>query len=300
VYDGSVQLRPFRAGDAPALARLASSYARGEADFVLHPLWETADELYAEFDRHGISPEDHLVVADGGAGEALGMAGVLRFPGDTGAAVIAPVVERRERGKGAGGELLRAALDLAKREGVKLASAAVGSRNRSGYALLAAYGFRPLRQHFFMRTSAAELSPAGKLPDGVTLDAARQEDASAIHELYGDADFPPRSFEATRDALSDGHHAHAVARRAGAVVGFIELDAHWPERPFVSFVGVDASLRDRGVGAGLVRFALERAFAAGARTAQLLLSPANRAALRAYEKVGFRRHRLVDVLEKGL
>jgi ribosomal protein S18 acetylase RimI-like enzyme len=299
VYDGSVQLRPFRAGDAPALARLASSYARGEADFVLHPLWETEDELHAEFARHGISPEDHLVVADGGDGQALGMAGVLRFPGDTGAAVIAPVVERRERGKGAGGELLRAALDIAKREGVKLASAAVGSRNRSGYALLAAYGFRPVRQHFFMRT-AGELAPAGKLPEGVTLDAARQDDASAIQDLYDDARFPPRTPEATRLALSDGRHTHAVARRGGAVVGFVELDAHWPERPFVSFVGVDGSLRDRGVGAGLVRFALERAFAAGARSAQLLLSPANRAALRAYEKVGFKRYRLVDVLEKGL
>ena len=31
-----------------------------------------------------------------------------------------------------------------------------------------------------------------------------------------------------------------------------------------------------------------------------MLSPANRTALRAYEKVGFRRHRLVDVLEKNL
>jgi ribosomal protein S18 acetylase RimI-like enzyme len=300
VYDGKVQLRPFRAGDAPALARLASAYARGETDFVLHPLWETEGELHAEFDRHGIAPEDHLIVADAGEDRVLGMAGVLRFPGETGAAVIAPVVERGERGKGAGGELLRAALEIAKREGVKLASAAVGSRNRSGYSLLAAYGFRPVRQHFFMRTTAGELAPAGKLPEDVTLDAARQDDASAIHALYGDANFPPRGLEATRSALADGRHAHAVARRSGSVVGFVELDAHWPARPFVSFVGVDRSLRDRGVGTGLVRFALDRAFAGGAKSAHLLLSPANRAALRAYEKVGFKRHRMVDVLEKGL
>jgi hypothetical protein len=31
-----------------------------------------------------------------------------------------------------------------------------------------------------------------------------------------------------------------------------------------------------------------------------MLSPANRSGLRAYEKVGFRRHRLVDVLAKAL
>ena len=299
MYDGKMQLRPFQARDAPALARLASSYARGETDFVLHPLWETPDELHAEFALHGIAPEDHLLVADGGDGRPLGMAGILRFPGETAAAVIPPVVERQERGKGVGGELLRASLELAKREGVKLASAAVGSRNRSGYALLAAHGFRPVRQHFFMR-AAGELAPPGKLPDGVTLDAARHDDATAIHELYSDADFPPRAPDATRRALADGRHAHAVARRAGSVVGFVELDTHWPERPFVAFVGVDRSLRDRGLGTGLVRYALERAFSAGARTAQLLLSPANRAALRAYEKVGFKRFRLLDVLEKGL
>ena len=35
-------------------------------------------------------------------------------------------------------------------------------------------------------------------------------------------------------------------------------------------------------------------------SALLLLSPANRTALRAYEKSGFRRHRLVDVLEQAI
>ena len=39
---------------------------------------------------------------------------------------------------------------------------------------------------------------------------------------------------------------------------------------------------------------------AGASTAMLMLSPANRTALRAYQKGGFRRHRLVDVLESAI
>ena len=47
-------------------------------------------------------------------------------------------------------------------------------------------------------------------------------------------------------------------------------------------------------------FALTKRFGAGAETALLMLSPANRTALRAYEKVGFRRHRLVDVLERSI
>lgn len=294
-----MEIRPFRDTDAADLARLASSCARGEADFVLHPLWENEDELYAEFELHGIDPEDHLLVADGGDGAPLATAGLLRFPGETAAALIPPVVSRSARGKGVGGELLRRALELGKRLDVKLASAALGSRNRSGYALLAAHGFRPVRQHFFMRCDGA-LGPVGALPDGVTLDAARPEDRAAIHGLYLEANFPARTPDASRRALEDGRHAHAVARRGRDVVGFVELDTHWPERPFVAFVGVDPSLRDRGVGTGLVRWALAREFERSARSALLLLSPANRAALRAYEKVGFRRYRLLDVLERGL
>ena len=298
-YTGCVEIRPFRDTDAADLVRLATASARGEADFVLHPLWESDDELYAEFELHGIEPEENLLVADDGGGAPLGAAGLLRFPGDTATALISPFVARGARGKGVGGELLRSALDLGKRQGLKLATAAIGSRNRSGYALLAAHGFRPVRQHFFMRCNR-ELQAAGALPAGVELGAAGPTDLPAIHGLYVEANFPNRTPEASQRALLDGRHAHAVARRGNEVVAFVELDMHFAERPFVSFVGVDPSLRDRGVGTALVRWALAREFERGARSALLLLSPANRSALRAYEKVGFRRHRLVDVLERGI
>jgi predicted GNAT family acetyltransferase len=68
----------------------------------------------------------------------------------------------------------------------------------------------------------------------------------------------------------------------------------------VAYVGVVPELRARGLGSALTAWALDRRFEAGAETALLMLSPANRTAVRAYEKVGFRRHRLVDVLEKNL
>jgi ribosomal protein S18 acetylase RimI-like enzyme len=99
-------------------------------------------------------------------------------------------------------------------------------------------------------------------------------------------------------ALADGRHVHAVARREGRTVAFAELETHWPRRVWVSYVGVEPSLRDRGLGSALAAWLLARQFEAGAETALLLLSPANRAALRAYEKAGFRRHRLVDALEQ--
>ena len=77
------------------------------------------------------------------------------------------------------------------------------------------------------------------------------------------------------------------------------FETHWKKRPWVAYVGVSKDLRDRGVGSALVSWGLRRRFDAGATSGLLMLSPANRTALRAYEKVGFRRFRLIDVLEKG-
>ena len=82
-------------------------------------------------------------------------------------------------------------------------------------------------------------------------------------------------------------------------MAFCEIETHWPRRVWVSYVGVNPELRNHGLGTALVSWSLARQFESGAQTALLMLSPANRTALRAYEKGGFRRHRLVDVLENN-
>ena len=321
-------IRPFRADDASALAALSRSCARGESDFVLNPLWESERDLFAEFERHGVEPEEHLLVAEAGDGRVEGCVGFVRRPQASAAGLVCPIVAREARGHGVGGELLRAALAHgADRLDLKLVSAAIGVRNRAGYALLTALGFRPTRQHFLMRLDAKPSGSSGlpsgssglpsgssspraasskrpaaaRVPvEGLLLEAAQPADADAILALYRACGFEARSDQAMHGALVDGSHAHAVARQGGRVVAFAEIETHWPARPWVAFVGVEAALRDRGVGSALVGWALARLFAGEARSALLLLSPGNRTALRAYEKVGFRRHRLVDVLEKGL
>lgn len=293
-----MDIRPFERGDAAALARLSAHSARGETDFVLNPFWETEDELFAEFERFGIAPEEHLLVADAGDGEVLGLAGFLRRPRSELAALCCPIVQRTERGRGVGGQLLRAARDLGRgRLAIRLATAAIGTRNRAGYSLLTSHGFRPVRHHFLMQCTQR---PKATLPEGFDLEAAGPGDAEAILPLYTECGFEPRSPEEMARVLADGRHAHGVARHDGRVVGFVELETHWPTRVWVSFVGVEPGLRDRGLGTALVAWSLERRFEARPGTALLLLSPANRTAYRAYEKVGFRRHRLVDVLEKML
>lgn len=292
-------IRAYRPEDAPALARLAVDCARGESDFVLNPLWESEAELEAEFERFGIAPEEHLLVADAGDdGQVQGMVGFLRTPGAAAAGMLCPIVRRDERGRGVGGELLRAALAHgAEKLGLALVTAGIGTRNRGGYSLLTSHGFRPLRQAYLMKCESAPAPPEAPL-DGLALGAAREDDAAAILALYHASGFEGRSEPTMRALLGDGRHRHAVARRGGELVAFVELETHWPRRPWVSFVGVANELRDRGLGSTLVAWALARAFEAGAVSALLALSPANRTALRAYEKVGFRRFRLIDALER--
>ncbi|MGI9592675.1 MAG: GNAT family N-acetyltransferase [Myxococcota bacterium] len=292
-----MEIRPFHKDDAPALAELSAYYGRGETDFVLNPYWQTEEELFAEFDRFGISPEEHLLVADAGDGEVLGLVGFLRQPGASQAGLCCPIVTRHARGKGIGGELLRAVKRLGREQlGIRLATAGIGTRNRAGYSLLTSLGFRPLRQHFLMRCDAR---PEASHPaiEGVELGPATEADADAILAIYAACGFEQRSPELMRRVLGDGRHAHAVARQGSRVIAFCELETHWPQRVWVSYVGVEPELRDRGLGTALVSWSLARQFDGGAETALLMLSPANRTAFRAYEKGGFRRFRLVDVLE---
>jgi ribosomal protein S18 acetylase RimI-like enzyme len=293
-------IRPFAAADAGALVELARHCSRGEADFVLNPLWESEEELFAEFERFGIEPARHLLVADAGDGEVLGLVGFLREPGAATAGMFCPIVRRDQRGRGLGGELLRAALTLGSRElGITLATAGIGTRNRAGYSLLTSHGFRPVRQHFLMRCEGARVVPEPP-PADLELEVAKSGDADAILALYAACGFGQRSRERMQAVLADGRHAHAVARAQDKVVAFAELETHWKKRVWVAYVGVAPELRARGLGSSLTAWALERRFSEGAEWALLMLSPANRTAVRAYEKVGFKRHRLVDVLEKGL
>jgi len=291
-------IRLYRPGDAASVAQLSASCQRNDADYVLNPMWEDEAEFFAEFERHGIRPEEYLLVADDEGSGILGLSGFLREAEGTAGGLLCPIVARAERGRGIGGELLRGALALGKEKGMQLATAGIGTRNRSGYSLLTALGFRPVRQHFLMRCEARPKA-AGK-SHGADLAAAEADDVPAILALYLQCGFEPRSQEEMTQAFASSRRLHAVARLDGKVVAFVELETHWPRRNWVAYVGVAEALRDRGLGSALVGWALAGQFDAGAREALLILSPANRTAMRAYEKVGFRMHRVLDVLERAL
>lgn len=295
-----MKIRSFRPEDATSLVALSMACTRSESDFVLNPAWECEEDVFADFARHRIAPAEHLLVADAGGGQLCGFVGFLREPEGLTAGLYVPIVAREERGHGVGGELLRAALAHgADVLGLKLVSAAIGTRNHAGYTLLASTGFRPVRQHLLMRCDAA---PKATMPAlaGLEVTRAGPEHAPGILAVYEACGFEPRSLEAEEALLLDPLRPTLVASLEGRVVGFVELETHLRRRIWVAYVGVSTDMRDRGLGSALVARALEQQFASGAQQALLLLSPANRTALRAYENAGFRRHRVIDVLERGL
>jgi hypothetical protein len=130
---------------------------------------------------------------------------------------------------------------------------------------------------------------------GLEVEVAKPEDAAEILALYLACGFEPRSEERMRAALSDGRQAHAVARAGGALAAFVELETHWPKRPW--------SLRGRQQGAARPWSAPRSSRAAAhqlppARRRALLALPANCTALRVRE--GRLPPPPIDALEKKL
>ncbi|MBU4517736.1 MAG: GNAT family N-acetyltransferase [Proteobacteria bacterium] len=97
---------------------------------------------------------------------------------------------------------------------------------------------------------------------------------------------------ALREVVEAPGTALFVARVNGDVVGSVTLVVYGipsGSHAWVEDVVVDAEARGAGVGEALVRAALAEAEALGARTVDLTSSPPREAAIRLYQRVGFRR-----------
>jgi ribosomal protein S18 acetylase RimI-like enzyme len=102
---------------------------------------------------------------------------------------------------------------------------------------------------------------------------------------------PPLTDGDLRDIAASPGTVLLVARDGqGAIVGSLTLvvfRAPTGPRAWIEDVVVDASTRGQGIGAALVREALDRAVAAGARTVDLTSRPSREAANRLYLRLGF-------------
>jgi ribosomal protein S18 acetylase RimI-like enzyme len=95
---------------------------------------------------------------------------------------------------------------------------------------------------------------------------------------------------AVQRIVGSGATTLLAARLDGQIVGFLAL-VMFPIptgiRAWIEDVIVDESARGRGIGAALIRKAIDLAEAAGARTVDLTSRPSREAAGHLYERIGF-------------
>jgi ribosomal protein S18 acetylase RimI-like enzyme len=138
-------------------------------------------------------------------------------------------------------------------------------------------------------------APTAPEPDDVVVEeltAAGAEDLASLTALIPElSSSAPTLTGAELDAIvASPATVLFVARRAERVVGSLTLvvfRAPTGPRAWIEDVVVAASERGGGIGAALVRAALERASASGARTVDLTSRPSREAANRLYVRLGF-------------
>lgn len=101
---------------------------------------------------------------------------------------------------------------------------------------------------------------------------------------------PPLDATALKDVVSSPAVTVLVAKADGSIIGTLSLVVFripTGVRAWIEDVVVDAAAGRQGVGTALVRAAVERATAAGARSVDLTTRPARVAAGNLYERAGF-------------
>ena len=122
-------------------------------------------------------------------------------------------------------------------------------------------------------------------------------DRAALEAMYLDFEpkrvaqgLPPASVAATKRwldrTLANGRHW--LVEQEGRVVGHLMLMPMSDDATELANF-LHQSVRNRGIGTALNAFAIERAREVGRKRVWLSVEPWNRAAIRSYEKVGFRR-----------
>lgn len=140
--------------------------------------------------------------------------------------------------------------------------------------------------------------------DGLDIIPARSEHLDAIIHMLADDDLGMTRESTAPEARADYERAFAAIRESpdvtlyvalldGKVIGTFQLviipnlSLRGTTRAEVEAVRVDDSLRGRGIGEALMRFAMEQARAAGAGILQLTSNKKRTDAHRFYERLGF-------------
>ena len=169
----------------------------------------------------------------------------------------------------------------------------LGGDERLG-ALLEQRGYAIVRRFQLMAIESDERPPPPRLPEGITIEPFRREDARAFHETFAEAfrdewAFVPMPFEewyARRVEQADTSF-YFVARAGDEIAGVLRGEPERRDGGFVGGLGVRERWRGRGVGEALLRHAFRAWYDAGRRRVSLGVDSQNpTGAMRLYERVG--------------
>ena len=134
--------------DDPEVRAMLVDLALGEQPHYAHPA-ETAGELTERLRPapHFVG-DNHILVARGRGGEALGLCWIVLFDPGTGleAEVAELYVRAEDRGRGVGHRLMAEAMEVLRRRGVTFACVWTRGNNPAALAAYRAAGFAPTEQ----------------------------------------------------------------------------------------------------------------------------------------------------------
>jgi mycothiol synthase len=293
-----VQFRAAVPADAPAVTAVINQREladRGSSEI-------TAEMVAAHWAERAIelAADGRVAVIDR---EIVGYALVTR---DREFVSVAPAYE----GRGIGSALLHWTIARSGERGAALHRQLIGFGNVAAAALLRSAGYERMRSQHRMEMTLTGPLP-GAPPDGITMrriDVGR--DARALHridaEAFADnADCMPETFEQFRDehlnSPSRDAEGSIVAIDDDRIVGYLLAERRDEGRlGYICVLGVDASMRGRGIAQALVSTAAETWRAAGVPCAELTVASDNPSARRLYDRLGMTVQYTLDEFERPI
>ena len=280
-----VTSRPLRRDDAALIAEMLEEHERA---LGLHPQIAETDVL-AWWIRTNLD-EDSWLLEEDGRPVASGWMEV-----HDGVAFGGSGVHPGSMGRGLGTWLVTQQEERARELGATRLHQHTMAVNTDAASLMRSRGFREARRHYEMVIELDAEPPAPELPDGLAMDAFREEDAREFHDAmveafadeWGFVAMPFEDWWAMRK--DDDKSFWFVVRDGERVAAYARNEAGRHGGGFVGMLGVRRDWRKRGLGRALLLHSFRMFWARGITRVTLGVDSANpTGATRLYESVGMR------------